>query len=234
MNPIRVSKLLCLLMLFMLVACQAQAATPPASTAVPPPAPTAVPPPAATAAPATAVPATAATQALTPFSSKIYKLHMSVSFGPDWNVIDDYPDLVTLLKTREQIGYELGLNIVTDAKLADPVDGHLVPFPNDFVAWVKSAPGFIAGEAIEVIVGGIKGMQIDARTTTTEKKDYLHLAGGTIWYVNAPSGTLTWRFILLNDVNGERVLITFASPTDKFDSAMEAAQKILDSVVFRP
>ena len=227
MNQARFPKLLYLLILFVLVACQAQAATPPA--------PTAVPPPAATAAPATAVPATAAAQALTTFSSKTYKLHMDITFGPaNWNVIDDYPDLVTLLKMREQIGDELGFNIVTDAKLADPVDGHLVPFPNDFVAWVKSDPDFITGEAIEVMVGGIKGMQIDARTKTTEKKDYLHLAGGTIWYVNAPSGTLTWRFILLNNVNGERVLITFDPPTDKFDSAVEAAQKILDSVVFRP
>jgi len=53
---------------------------------------------------------------------------MTVSFSPDWRVLDDYPDLVTL--QNKQKGLQLGFNIVNNAKLADPVDGHRVPFPD--------------------------------------------------------------------------------------------------------
>jgi hypothetical protein len=63
---------------------------------------------------------------------------MIVSFGSDWHVLDDYPDLVTLEKKQES--WQLGFNIVNNAKLADPIDGHLVPFPDDFVSWIKSDP----------------------------------------------------------------------------------------------
>ena len=155
---------------------------------------------------------------------------MSVTFNPnDWDVIDDYPDLVTLLKQRETKGYELGFNIVTNAKLADPVDGHLIPFPDDFVSWIKSNPDFAAGEATEVMVGGVKGIQIDARPTTTKAKDFLHLTSGIIWYAES---SISMRFILLNEVNGDRALITFNPPADRFQSAAEEAQKILDGIVF--
>ncbi len=78
------------------------------------------------------------------------------------------------------------------------------------------------------MVGGIKGMQIDARVATTGHKPFLHLTSGTVWDIDV---NWMWRFILLNDVNGERVLITFSSH-DHFQSELLESQKILDSVVF--
>jgi hypothetical protein len=170
-----------------------------------------------------------AAAAKTTFSSKIYKLPMSVSFGPEWHILDDYPDLVTVEKRHE--GWQLGFNIVNNAKLADPVDGHLVPFPADFVSWIKSDPNLVAGEPTEVMVGGSKGIQIDFRSTLTTKNNFLYLKSGIIWNIDR---TAFGRFILLNDVNGQRVFIwlVLTVDADQFTLAAGQAQAILDSIVF--
>ena len=203
----------------LLSACASATATPPAPTAVP-----------ATAIPPTVAPTVAPVQNQTTFSSKKYDLKMSVSFGPDWHVLDDYSDLVTL---QWVTGDQLGFNIVTNAKLADPLDGHQVPFPDDFMSWIKSDPDLVADKATEVMVGGIKGTQIDIRSTTMlkQQKGFVYLTSGIIWNIAPP---VIGRFTLLNDVNGERVFIWFVPPPDQFTLAVGQAQPIIDSVVFRP
>jgi len=184
-------------------------------------------PPAPIAVPSTVVPIVASDQSLTTFSSKIYKLHMSVSFGSDWHVIDDFTDLVTVAGTQKD--WNVGFNIVTNAKLADPVSGAQIPFPVDFASWIKSNPDFKTDEPIEITVGGIKGLQIDATPMPPKQKDFLYLSG-TKWNI-IPSAE-QWRFILLNDVNGERLLIFLIAPADQFKDAVQQSQSILDSVAF--
>lgn len=209
MNHFRFSKLLYVVLLFALVACQAQAT--PAATTVPP----------------TAAPTVGSPQGPTTFSSKIYKLHMSVSFGPDWHVIDDFTDLVTV--ASKQKDWNVGLNIVTNAKVADPVSGAQIPFPDDFASWIKSNPDFKADELTEVMVAGLKGLQIDATPMPAKQKDFLYMSG-TKW--NMIPGPERWRFILLNNVNGERVLILLIAPADQFKDFIQQSQSIVDSAVF--
>jgi len=165
-------------------------------------------------------------QGLTTFSSKIYKLHMSVSFGPDWHILDDFTDLVTVANTQKD--WELGFNIVTNAKLADPISGDQIPFPEDFVAWIKSNPDVKADAPVEVMVAGFKGLQVDATVMSPSKKTFLYLSG-TNWNM-LPSEV--WRFTLLDNVNGERVLITIVAPPAQIKDFIQQAQSILDSVVF--
>jgi hypothetical protein len=200
-----------LILVSVLLAACAPAATPPAPIAVP----------------STVVPIVASDQSLTTFSSKIYKLHMSVSFGSDWHVIDDFTDLVTVAGTQKD--WNAGFNIVTNAKLADPVSGAQIPFPVDFASWIKSNPDFKTDEPIEITVGGIKGLQIDATPMPPKQKDFLYMSG-TKWNI-IPSAE-QWRFILLNDVNGERLLIFLIAPADQFKDAVQQSQSILDSVAF--
>lgn len=183
------------------------------------PAPTAVPP--------TVAPTVVASQGPVPFSSKVYKLHMSVSFGADWHAIDDFTDLVTV--AGKQKDWNVGFNIVSNAKVADPVSGAQIPFPADFASWIKSNPDFKADEPTEVTVAGFKGTQIDATPIPTKQKDFLYMSG-TKWNI-IPSAE-QWRFILLNDVNGERLLVLLIAPTDQFNDAVQQSQSILDSVVF--
>jgi hypothetical protein len=215
MNQFRLSKLFFVVVLFALVACQPQA-TPPAPTAIPP---TTVSP--------TTTPTAASVAGETSFSSKGYKLHMSVSFGPDWHIADDYTDLVTVQATKAD--WNVGFNIVTNATVADPVTGARNPFPEDFASWIKSDKDFKAGTPTDVTVAGIKGLQIDATPVSTSKKDFLYNSANQWNIVPRPEG---WRFILLNDVNGERLLILIIAPADEFKVAVEQAQPILDSVVF--
>jgi hypothetical protein len=163
----------------------------------------------------------------TTFSPKIFELPMSISFGPEWHIIDDFTDLVTVARKEEDLN--VGFNIVTNAKLADPVSGDQIPFPEDFASWIKSNPDFKADEPTEVMVADIKGLQIDATPTTTIKKDFLYMSG-TRW--NMIPSPERWRFILLNDVNGERLLILLIAPADQFNVAVAQAQAVLDSVVF--
>lgn len=163
----------------------------------------------------------------TTFSSDKFRLPMSVSFDSDWHVIDDFTDLVTVASSQKD--WNVGFNIVNDAKVADPVSGSQIPFPEDFASWIKSNPNFIADEPTEVMVAGIKGRQIDATPMITKKQDFLHLSG-TTW--NMIPSTERWRFILFNDINGARLLILLIAPSDQFNIAVEHSQKLLDTVVF--
>lgn len=169
--------------------------------------------------------------ALTTFSSKPFKLPMSISFGSGWQVTDDLPDLVTI--ENNQVASGLSFYIVTDGQLADFVDGHLIPFPADFLSWVKSDPDLAAVESTSVTVGGIKGVQIDVtpiwKSTTETRKRFLSVPDMNWNMVPSPE---QWRFILLDNVNGERVLILLSASADKFQSAVPEAQKTLDTVVF--
>jgi hypothetical protein len=223
MSRIRFSTLLYVGVLLALAACQSQAALLPAPTSLPP---TAIP---ATEAP-TAILPTPGLPTVTAFSSNVYKLPMTVSFGPDWHVSEDYTDLVTI--ETSQHDWPVSFNIVTQAQLADPADGHLIPFPEDFATWIMSDPDFKVGEPQPVMVAGVKGLQIDATpvwsSTTTNKKPFLALRSSGWNIITKPE---RWRFIMLN-VNGERLLILLIAPADEFDTAAQKAQGILDSVVF--
>jgi hypothetical protein len=209
-----------LLVSVLILVCILLSACAPAAQATPP-APTVIPP--------TVI---SPTQSLTTFTSKVYKLHMAVSFKPtEWHISDDYIDLVTVDSTAQDFG--VAFNIVTNAELADPTDGHLVPFPEDFVGWIKSDPDFNLGDQKQVTVSGINGLQIDAtpiwKSTTTNKKLFLMLRLNGWNIVTKPE---RWRFIVLDDVNGERLLILLIAPADQFNDAVQQAQAILDSVVF--
>jgi hypothetical protein len=168
------------------------------------------------------------------FSPNTFKLPLSVSAGSDWQVRYNLP-------VRFAIEYPHGnltFYVVTDAKLADPIDGKLIPFPDDFLSWIKSDPDFDAVESTSVTVAGIEGVQIDAtpiwKSTTTHLKLFLSLGGaGWEYRENIVNDPEQWRFILLDDINGERILIIFISERGHiFDDAVEQAQQVLDTVVF--
>lgn len=181
--------------------------------------------------PTARLPAITPTPELTAFKSKVFELPMTVSFGSDWHVSDDFTDLVTLESSQQD--WSVSFNIVTSAQLADPADGHLIPFPEDFAAWIQADPDFNVDQPTQVMVAGINGIQMDAtpvwKSTTTNKKPFLtlRLSGWNI--VTKPE---RWRFILLDNVHGEPLLILLIARADHFDDAAEQVQTILDGVVF--
>jgi hypothetical protein len=169
---------------------------------------------------------------LTTFSSKVFELPMTLSFGQrDWHVSDDFTDLVTVDSSQGDWG--VSFNLVTDAKLADPTNGQLIPFPEDFVSWIQSNPDFKVGQPTKVTIGGIDGTQIDAtpvwQSDSTNKKQFLVLRSVNWNIVTNPE---RWRFIYLPNVNGERLLILLIAAADQFNAATEEMQAVLNTVEF--
>jgi len=215
----------------LLSACASATATPPAPTAVPP---TSISP--------TMAPTVAPAQALTTFAPKPFKIRLNVSFGPDWSVHYNLPGKFDI---NNQHDFGLSFYIVTTAKLADPLDGNLIPFPEDFLSWIKSNPDFNAVESTSVTVGGIEGLQIDATPVWkpadgAHLKLFLSLSGNKYGNTegqpdgeNIVTDPEQWRFILLNNVSGERLLIILIDGNGhNFEDAVEQSQKVLDMVVF--
>ncbi len=207
-----------LMLVSVLFSACAPAATPPAPTTIPP----------------TVAPTIAPAQAQTTFSSKIYKLQMSVSLSPEWSVSEQFSDVVTLEGPAE-----LGFIIVTDkTRISDAQPPFSwVPFPDHFDAWVKSQALFQVVNTQPVSIGGFQGSRIDAAATascddgTRGKRDWIKLQS-TGWNCHPNEH---WQFIYLDNVNGERLLIINSggpATTEQFNSGLEASQKVFDSVVF--
>jgi hypothetical protein len=208
MNTRKLLALVLILVIVLFSAC-APAATPPAPTVVPP----------------TVAPTTAPTQeGLTTFSPKTFNLPITLSYGPEWRVAEEYSDVFTL----SYKGHDAGVSFINvkNAKIADGI-----AFPDDFVTWIQSSDSlFQVVESKSVLVGGFKGIQINATYTCGNKKNWIMLSGTGWGCANGePIG-----FIYFDDVYGERVLIQIIpSPDGKdYEFIVEESQKVLDTVVF--
>ena len=208
----------------MLVSVLLSACTPAAT----PPAPTAVAP---TAGPPTVAPTDAPAQEQTTFSSDKFQLPMSISFGPEWRVAEDFADEIVLVGgTQAYDGVELVFMFVKDAKIADPASTATMPWPDDFVAYLHSNQYLEVGEPMPITVGGVNGVQIDVSNKNIGQKRIFIALKTTGWlYLDADQ---SWRFIILDDVNGQRLLIGTTEAPEGFSVATELAQKVIDSVVF--
>ena len=209
-----------LILVSVLLAACAPVATPPAPTAVPP-----------TAIPSTATPTVAPDQEQTTFSSDKFQLPMSISFGPEWRVAEDFADEIVLVGgTQAYDGVELVFMFVKDAKIADPASTATMPWPDDFVAYLHSNQYLEVGEPMPITVGGVNGVQIDVSNKNIGQKRIFIALKTTGWlYLDADQ---SWRFIILDDVNGQRLLIGTTEAPEGFSVATELAQKVIDSVVF--
>jgi hypothetical protein len=215
MNTYKLLVSILMLVSVLLSAC-APAATPPAPTVVPP----------------TVAPTTAPTQeGLTTFSPKTFDLPITFGYGPEWK-IDSEVSSEVVLKYKNYDGEFLFIKPKT-AKIAGPAAPYsVIPFPDDFANWIQMHGLFQVVKTQPVLVGGLPGTLIDAEATEAcgEKTTWFFVGAGG-W--NCGSGG-HYRFIYLDDVNGERLLIMtvgYVSPED-FLLMTDASQKILDTVVF--
>ena len=151
---------------------------------------------------------------------------MSISFGPGWYVREDFADEIELVAH----GVELAFILVKDAKIADPASTATMPWPDDFVAYLHSNQYLEVGEPMPITVGGVNGVQIDeSNKNIGQKRTFIGLKSTGWAYLH---GDQSWRFIILDDVNGQRLLIGTTADTEGFSVATELAQKVIDSVVF--
>ena len=191
------------------------------------PAPTAIPP---TTVPPTVAPPIAPAQVQTLFSSSKFEIPMTLTYGSDWYSEGEFSDMFTLKIKGTGYAWELGFISVAEAQIADPNSTATIPWPDDFVAYLQSNQYFEAGDSIPITVGGANGVQIDALVKNIGRKRTFIAQKSNDWlYLD---DTEIYRFIMLDDVNGRRLLILMNAPPDGFSKANELEQKVLDTVVF--
>jgi hypothetical protein len=113
----------------------------------------------------------------------------------------------------------------------------VVEAPDDLAGWFQDHPHLKTSEPEPVTVGGVKGEQLDVVLEAPE--DYYGQCGSgncmDMWQLS--TGEALWftenekvRLVILEDVEGNTVVIDIQSPPTEFDEFMPEAQKVVDSV----
>jgi virginiamycin B lyase len=171
-------------------------------------------------------------QPLTTFSPTAFDLPITFRYSPDWKIDSEVSSQVSFTY-KDYDGYFSLINPKT-AKVAGPAAPYsVISFPDDFVNWIQSHGLFQIVKTQSVLVGGLPGTQIDADATPAcGAKTMWFLVGAGGWNCSFVDGH--YRFIYLDNVNGERLLIMTQGNMSAQDFTLmtDASQKILDTVVF--
>ena len=130
----------------------------------------------------------------------------------------------------------MSIGAVNVEEVLDPSDPYQrVTAPDDMAAWLQKHPGLDAEEPGRVSVGGISGQQFDA--IASEPKDIEDCPEPCVPLIGLSMGETFWlgesekyRFIVLDDVEGETVTLIFGGPAVDFEEFLPEAQKVLDTV----
>jgi hypothetical protein len=190
-------------------------------------------PPSPTSAPPTAV----ATSAQTTVSPNLFKIPISITFGPDWRYGSSSPETIELLYSASKLFIDF--LIVDHAALLESSDPpKMVSFPEDFAGYLQSND--IWSEitpAIPVSIGGANGYQIDAIGKSSASSSTGFLSFENIAFKEFIGTTpQKFRFFFFDNVSGNRLLIVIGdddlpplSPAE-FDAILPEVQEVLDTV----
>jgi len=172
------------------------------------------------------------------YQTRVFEPGLSFSVGKGWTAaLPETPDAVTL---AEQNGPTL-IGILNVEKVYDPSDPGepLKPAPDDMVGWLQDHPRLEVEPPSRVSVGGVSGQQFDAITsdpTNGGPKDLkycsepcvplFYITNNNFWVGKSEK----YRFIVLDDVEGQTVTIFFGGPAVEFDESLPTAQKVVDTV----
>jgi hypothetical protein len=114
---------------------------------------------------------------------------------------------------------------------------YLVEVPKNLVGWLQHHPHLKTSKPEPVTVGGVKGAQFDVVVEDLPEDyygvcgqdcvDMTQVADGRLLF--QPKGERT-RLIVLEDVEGETVIVSLYSQTTEFDEFTPEAQKVVDTV----
>ena len=130
------------------------------------------------------------------------------------------------------------ISFANEQKVFDPSkpsDLIAVSAPKDMVAWLQGHPYLETEEPEPTAVGGVKGTQIDAEVAddvpNSECGDNclgLFSIGPDIdWVVYEKERV---RFVVLEDVGGERVVVAVEAKAGDFEKFLPRAQEVLETV----
>ncbi len=171
------------------------------------------------------------------YRSEEFEPALSFEVGEGWEVAGpELPEALGIGQGRE-VG---GVFFFNPREVFDPGrlgEGATVPAPDDWVAWFQEHPHIDIEEPVDVTVGGIAGIQFDS-VVASAPTDYppecpepcvpfLPLSdGGAIDFSVGERG----QNIVLEDVEGETVLIQIGGPPARLEDFLPKAQEVLDTV----
>jgi hypothetical protein len=112
------------------------------------------------------------------------------------------------------------------------------PAPEDWVGWFRSHPYMLVDKPQPTSVGGVSGKRIDMYVDLLPEDYQSVWCGGSrdvaLWPLQdgawcAIEGTLD-RLIILDGVEGKKVIIDVGGPSRTFEEFLPRAQKVLDTV----
>ena len=112
---------------------------------------------------------------------------------------------------------------------------------DDLVAWLQKHPYLKTDDPQPATIGGVEGVRLDAVVASVPPTE---CGGNCLGLFTASDGGLEgydWvvyekeklRFIVLEDVGGERVTIVAEAPAEEFEEFVPKAQRVLDSVEWK-
>ena len=173
------------------------------------------------------------------YRSEEFKPSLSFHVGKGWS--SDPLEASDSLFIRR--GETMGLGFVKPQEVYKPTKDEalqIVDAPKDLVGWFQHHPHLQTDKPEPVTVGGVKGEQFDV-VVTDLPEDYSSVCGSDcVGIVRLSTGSQAslaagdkLRLIVLEDVQGETVILGFVSPGSTFDEFAPKAQKVVDSVKWR-
>jgi hypothetical protein len=114
------------------------------------------------------------------------------------------------------------------------------PAPEDLVAWFQRHPHLSTGEPEQVEIGGYAGERFDVLADVPEGYRDAHRGGCPVpciplFRLGGDSAMhmtekVENRFVVLEDVEGEVVVVIISAPVDGFDAFLPQAQETLDTL----
>lgn len=184
-------------------------------------------------------------QTLRPSEYRSEEFEPSFSFrvGEGWsNVPPEMSDAVRITRGHEVGG--LGFANIQEVYIYKPTresSRTVVEAPEDLVGWFQGHPYLRISNPESVTVGGTKGERFDGAVGNLPKDHYSECGSECVdlFRLGGAFPVSLWkgdkaRFIVLEDVQGETVVMGFVSPSQKkFDEHAPKAQKVIDSVKWR-
>jgi hypothetical protein len=168
------------------------------------------------------------------YATRVFEPAMSFRVGDGW--VSAGPESQEAIPLKEEYGTTvLGFLNAEEVDVFDPSQpNEKVPAPNDMLSWLQEHPRLDTEEPSRVSIGGEEGQQfdvitakpVDAKICTEPCAPLFTFRGNAFWLGESEK----YRFIVLDDVEGETVTIFFGGPAVEFEELLPKAQKVLKTV----
>ena len=170
------------------------------------------------------------------YATKVFEPSMSFSVGEGW--ISMLPETHDAVALGEENGPTL-IGILNLEKVFDPNDpSEANPEPADVGAWLQEHPRLDVEQPSRVTVGGVSGQQFDAvASEPKEGPKFCSEACVPLFYITNNNfwvgKTEKYRFMVLDNVEGQTVTIFFGGPAVEFEESLPKAQEVLETVEWK-